>query len=166
MDINLSSKIKNIAEKDNSLRSKYASRGENKDELKGLIRQLDIDNTATLKKAVSLHGWRNVIISGGDDCWYLVQHADLDVRFQSRAYKAMIRYGDGHIDRSKIAMLYDRIKMNKGLPQKYGTQLRKDKNKGRWLPWLIKDEDKIDEYRSSVGLRSIDEYIHDFNSQF
>mgnify|MGYP001560728744 CR=1 FL=1 len=57
------------------------------------------------------------------------------------------------VDQADVAYLEDRILVNEGKPQLYGTQFLEG------APRPIKDPDHVDERRKSVGLESLAEGI-------
>ena len=118
-----------------------------------------------IKSLIATYGWKPVLCSAPDECWLIIQHADHDVRFQIRAYNAFIKYTTNILNSEMIAMLYDRIRMNRSMPQKYGTQLKKNKKSRQWEPWEIKHLDSVDILRKSMGLEPLEEYVKKFNER-
>ncbi len=56
-----------------------------------------------------------------------------------------------------IAYLTDRILVNQGKPQIYGTQFYLNK-KGRLIPRIIKNKKDLNKRRKKIGLQSFAEY--------
>ena len=50
------------------------------------------------------------------------------------------------------AYLEDRIAMNEGRPQVYGTQWMDDTRDGRIRPWSLVEPDRVNQLRAGVGL--------------
>lgn len=68
--------------------------------------------------------------------WLLIQHADSDVEFQQYCLELMEREVEsGGVAKSDVAFLTDRILVNKGKPQLYGTQFYE--SKGKLIPMSI-----------------------------
>lgn len=55
------------------------------------------------------------------------------------------------------AYLTDRVLVNSGKPQRYGTQMYRN-DSGELVLRPIEDEKSIDELRKELGLESLDEY--------
>lgn len=100
---------------------------------------------------------------GAVTAWLLVLHAHADhVPFKETYLKAMEEADDPSM-RSKRALLVDRILVNKGKPQIYGSQLQDSDNGGKEFA-SIEDITNIDDMRSSMNLAPLDEYARGFES--
>lgn len=64
----------------------------------------------------------------------------------------------GDAPQRHAAYLPDRVAMNEGRPQIYGTQIG-DVEDGEGIPWPIRDPERLDERRASVGLEPFAEYV-------
>ena len=89
------------------------------DELILAVTRVDHEN------AVWLHGMLDTLgrpesQQASHDAWLLAQHADHHVTLQRRCLDAMRQAG---AEASLIAYLTDRVLLNEGQPQIYGTQL-------------------------------------------
>lgn len=62
----------------------------------------------------------------------------------------------------QYASLYDRIEIFEGNPQLYGTQLAPSKE--GWYAFNLKEPDKVDDYRASIGLSTLAEKIAEFTN--
>lgn len=120
---------------------------------------VDAKHTARMKAIVARHGWplRSMV---GDDgavaAWLLVQHADLDPEFQRRCLELMQAAPPGETNRQNVAYLTDRVLVNEGKKQLYGTQFWLVR--GELVPRPIEAEAELDQRRKSVGLSSMNEY--------
>lgn len=89
--------------------------------------------------------------------WLIVQHANHDVEFQEGYLKLM----EANLDEVIVedyARLIDRIKINKGLPQVYGTQFNPETLNTDYTPFPIDDEENLDKRRKDLGLCGFAEY--------
>ncbi len=95
----------------------------------------------------------------------VILHCDDDVRSQEY-YLAMMRQAvaDGKSRASELAILEDRVAVNKGEEQIYGSQI--GYLKGRAYIEPIRDEAKVEERRRSVGLGSLKEYAAQFGIEW
>lgn len=97
--------------------------------------------------------------------WLLVQHADSDPEFQERVAEAMkLEVRDGNADGDDLAYLTDRVRVNTGRSQLYGTQVEYDLETGRAMPKRLEDPGGVDARRSSVGLKPLWEYMNSISN--
>lgn len=124
---------------------------------KGLITK---GNTKILKKIVKQFGWPTIQLVGkkaSNLAWLLVQHADHDLKFQRYCLRLMIKEAKrGNVLWENVAYLTDRILVNDGRPQLYGTQFYE--SKAKLIPRLIKNVDELDERRKEMGLEPFEDY--------
>lgn len=126
-------------------------------------RQLDASNTAWLKHEIARSGFpvpAQVGAQGVSDAWLLVQHADGDPDFQAKVLGMLEpRVLEGSIPASDYAMLVDRVRLNRGKPQRYGTQFGSDPERAgeiRLAP--VEDEAHLDQRRAHMGLMPLRDY--------
>ena len=124
---------------------------------------VDALNTKRMKEVIDSVGWPTIGMVGRDashDAWLLVQHADKDVLFQERCLVLMKSAPAGEVDLHDIAYLEDRVRVNKNLPQVYGTQFR------NFVLRPIEEPEKVDERRRAMGLSSLAEGIEAHNRKY
>lgn len=127
---------------------------------------VDVENTRRLKEIVNENGWPTISkvgIEGSHNAWLLIQHADHDVEFQEYCLKLMLEIPKEEIDPHDIAYLTDRIAVNKGQYQTYGTQFVQD-DSGQYVPRPLSDPDKVNERRLKMGLNTLEENAKEMNS--
>lgn len=121
---------------------------------------VDVRNTKRMKKIIEQHGWPTKAMVGADgarSAWLLVQHADHDVAFQRKCLSLMSAHKEsGQVSSGDIAYLTDRVLVNEGKDQVYGTQFHVVE--GVHQPRPIRDAEKVDERRKSMGLTTLEEY--------
>ncbi len=120
---------------------------------------VDARNTARMKEVVSAHGWpgrRLVGKDGAQAAFLLVQHADADPAFQESCLELMKEAPTGEVSTVDVAYLTDRVRVNTGRSQLYGTQFWMQG--GKLVPRPIEDEERLAERRKAVGLIPMDEY--------
>jgi hypothetical protein len=121
---------------------------------------VDRRNTSRMQQIVARRGWPDQGLVGPDGAtaaWLLVQHADHDLEFQRLCLALMMQAASRNlVDPANVAYLTDRIRMNEGRPQLYGTQLQERDEK--LVPFPIEDEDHVDKRREGVGLPLLAEY--------
>jgi hypothetical protein len=125
-----------------------------------LWKEVDSNNTALLKQIIEKIGWPTILKVGqeaSEDAWLIAQHADLDVSFQKQCLELMKKESDGEVPETDIAYLYDRICVNEGRSQFYGTQFTTNEH-GAYGPRPIEDPETVDERRKAIGLEPLAEY--------
>lgn len=125
--------------------------------------ELARDNQAWLKQILENHGWpsRELFGEKAQTAWLIVQHSDNDLEFQKKAL-VLLREAvkNGKAPLSEQAYLEDRVLVNQGEPQIYGTQvIKKD---GEIVLKPVRDRATLNERRKSVGLGPIEEYLSQF----
>jgi hypothetical protein len=60
----------------------------------------------------------------------------------------------GEAGARELAMLRDRVLVNGGHPQVYGTQIAGMTSEGAPIPWPVDDPERMDDRRAEVGLES------------
>lgn len=121
--------------------------------------RVDADNAAWLERELATHGWYRRSIYGEDGdaaAWLIVQHADRDLAFQQRVLALLEPLiADGETDPANYAYLHDRVAVNGGRPQRYGTQ-GGCTAPGQWTPRPMEDPAGVDARRRQMGLAPLD----------
>lgn len=124
--------------------------------------KLDKENTEKLKKIILQIGWPKISLVGeevSDGAWLLVQHSDQDINFQKECLRLVQREAEtDEIDYKLIPLLVDRILVNEGKKQIYGTQFYKNKKTGKLVPRPIKNRAQVNKLRAAFGMESIGSY--------
>lgn len=133
---------------------------------------IDRDNTAWLKTDLATHGWYRTSAfhpSASNAAWLMVQHADHDPAFQQQIlFMLEPLVAEGEIERSDFAYLFDRVAVNAGRPQRYGSQGR-CVARGVWAPNDLEDPERVQALRDENDLGSLAEYaahMHRFCADF
>ena len=119
---------------------------------KNLELVISIDQVCGLPKGIENEKQINII-------WLVIQHSKAEYR------KRYINYfvdanEDGAIDPGSIALMMDRMAMDDGKPQIYGSQLLGDNL------YNLRDASTVDQRRASVGLEPLKEYLNRFGVSF
>jgi hypothetical protein len=120
-------------------------------------RKIDAENRRRVAEIVGQYGWPGRSLVGRDGAgmaWLLVQHADKDVELQKHCLAMMQAATEGEVAPQHIAMLTDRVLVNQGLEQIYGTQMD-----GTFKPRPIKDVEHVDQRRAAMDLPPLEEYV-------
>jgi YVTN family beta-propeller protein len=128
----------------------------------GEMGKVDADNTAWLRKTVTVHGWIDAGRFGrkaANAAFLLVQHSG-DLALMKAALPLIeMDVRAGSLDGQSYALLYDRLQLMQGGKQRYGTQIVKDEEKGGWVVLRLEDPDRVDERRKSIGLGPLKDYL-------
>lgn len=122
---------------------------------------VDKKNTEELKKIIKKYGWPDISLVGkvgSMDAWLIAQHADRDLKFQKLCLKLMEKkLTEGSIEPQYFPYLKDRVLVNSGKPQIFGTQFYRHKTKGL-IPRPIADRKNLYRRRRKYGLESFEKY--------
>lgn len=118
-------------------------------------RRVTVANADRLTAILDEHGWPTPALVGADAArraWLIAQHADRQLDVQRRALTLMTAAAaTGDADPTHLAMLHDRVRVNEGHPQTYGTQIAAVTD-GTPVPWPIEDPAQLDQRRAQAGL--------------
>ena len=124
--------------------------------------RVDVANTDRLREIVADVGWPGRALAGeegADQAWLIAQHADHQLDSQRLFLSALQKaVAAGDAPSRHLAYLTDRVAMNEGRPQRYGTQVA-DVRGGEPVPWPIEDPKNVDDLRAEIGLPPLREYL-------
>jgi hypothetical protein len=118
------------------------------------ISPIDEANQKALLGMLPPQGWFTISRYGSDAAkaaFLIVQHANLDVqeRFLPRLEPLAAK---GEVEAGDYALMFDRVAVREGRPQRYGSQYRCEG--GKWVLYPLEDLARVDAWRQSVGLSS------------
>ncbi len=123
----------------------------------------DSMNCLFLKNIFNVYGVPNYDFAGQEgshNFWLLIQHQDKNPQFQdSVLLKMKIEVDNKKFSAIDYAYLVDRVKINTGQLQIYGTQLQLNNDSTSYEPKPVIDIKQLNNRRKSIGLTSIEEYI-------
>lgn len=128
----------------------------------------DLENQYELKRLLPKTGWFDRT-EMGDKAMYgaflVIQHATNDPTLMHDGLARMAPLvGTGQIDDANYALLFDRLQIQDGRPQRYGTQMKCEA--GKWVLDRLEAPEKVAEYREKVGLTpSLESYVASFTSR-
>lgn len=116
--------------------------------------RIDRENTAYMKELIARIGWprsSSVGKQAAHDAWLLVQHADLDPKFQEHCLKLIEPLmGTGEVKKQDYAYLFDRVARAMHRKQRYGTQFIIER--GKWVMAPTEDPSRLDARRKKMGM--------------
>ncbi len=99
--------------------------------------------------------------------WLIVLNCNDDSWFQTGVLKAMyLAMEENDISTSDYAFLADRIRINRGKTQIYGTQIKYNEKASSYEPYEIRDEKNVDQRRVLMGLAPIKKYMQEVNQKY
>lgn len=109
----------------------------------------------------------NTDIAGKDGShyfWLMMQHQDQYPDFQKKVLRLMrAEVYRNKADRKDYAYLIDRVMINTGQKQVYGTQMRLNEAQTSFEPIPVMEPEKLNERRKEMGLGTIEAYIETMN---
>jgi hypothetical protein len=124
----------------------------------------DGSRTDRLREIIDEHGWPTFDMVGREGAtaaWLIAQHADFDVDFQAEVLGLMhAALEAGQADPTEVAYLEDRVAVNRGEPQRYGTQVRCRGGRPEPATPLV-DPEAVDARRADVGLDPLADYFEE-----
>lgn len=118
-------------------------------------------NSDWLKAVLARIGWFDISRYGAEAsqaAWLIVQHSDHDPAWQERVLADLApRVARGDMQRSYYAYLVDRVAVNAGRPQTYGTQGH-CRGRGNLELLPVIDRPNLDRRRAGMGLDNVAEY--------
>lgn len=134
------------------------------------IRETDSLNYFELKAIVDEFGFPGFDLVGenySNSFWNIIQHQDNNQTFQQEVLKKMkVECDKDNASKLYYAYLVDRVNVNAGELQIYGTQMQLNTNSSSYEPKPVIEPEKLDERRKAVGLVPISEYIATMNSRY
>ncbi|MCX6744551.1 MAG: hypothetical protein NTX82_03435 [Candidatus Parcubacteria bacterium] len=120
--------------------------------------KIDRENTKALKIIIKKYGWPDIPLIGKKaslGAFLLAQHADRDLKFQKLCLKLLTeKFRKHNVEPQSFAYLTDRVLVNSGGEQIYGTQFYTDKKTGEFGPRPIKDKKNLFKRRRQMKLGS------------
>jgi hypothetical protein len=129
-----------------------------------MIDSLNLIQTKKIFAEYGFLGFEEAGKTGSHDLWLLIQHSDKDPKFQEAVLSEMKK----HVERKNAngtdyAYLIDRVNLNTGKQQIYGTQMRRSNETGVLAPHNLFEPENFNKRRAEVGLDTIEEYIETLN---
>lgn len=131
------------------------------DSLGKLMGYYDSVNLLKVKKILDTYGWLGpdkVGAQANQALFLVIQHADLVTQQQ---YLPMMREAvkNKNAKASALALLEDRVALDEGRKQIYGSQVGQDEITGKFYVLPLEDPDNVDKRRASVGLGLLADYV-------
>ena len=129
---------------------------------------LDKINLIKIKSIINKYNWPlDTFISKEESraIFLTIQHSELKV--QKYHLPLMVKAVElEKLKESSVGLLEDRIAIQEGRPQIYGTQIRQDMQTGEYSVFPICCPDLVDERRKKIGLAPLSEYVKLWNIKY
>ena len=128
----------------------------------GFVRRMnkrDSLDATVLRRIIAQYGWPGKSLVGAQAASAAFLIAQHNASLQPKALQLMRRLPPGEVKPSDLAMLEDRVNVNRGRPQRFGTQLVFADSGRRMLFSPIDDLAHLDARRTAVGLPPIPVYL-------
>ena len=127
----------------------------------GEMSRVDEDNTEFLVAVIQEVGWIDATRFGAETseaAFLLVQHSS-DLRLLQTALPWIQADVEAGLLRGQpYALLFDRLRLNLGYPQRYGSQLGGTAD-GEYVLMPCEDFDRVDELRAALGMGPLADYL-------
>lgn len=122
---------------------------------------IDKKNRRKLDRIIARHGWPTQSMVGteaSEVAFLIVQHSDLAYL---KKYFPLLKAAaaKGEAKPGQAAMMEDRILINEGKKQIYGTGVQTDPVTQELKLWPIENEEEVEARRAAVGLPPLAEYL-------
>jgi len=144
-----------------SVESDFAPK-EIQDQVEHVVREIEHLNTAWLREVIQKFGFPTISLVGkaaSYRAWRLTQHADNCLDFQREVLRILLELRKEEVLPANVAYLWDRVAINGGGSQRYGTQFEFDKESGKAQPLRLEDESRVNQWRKEVGLDPLEETL-------
>jgi hypothetical protein len=122
------------------------------------MQRADKKNQAFLLEMLEQCGWSDALNKEAHNTVFLVLQHSPDSIMENYFPMVQTMVLKNLLAPDNEAMMYDRLQMNAGLPQKYGSQAFSDTSNVNYI-WPIEQVDSVDFYRASVKLPSMQQYL-------
>lgn len=162
LNAQLSDELKGMYDKDQAVRWEVIHSGKlESEEGARMLEEIDRENLPRLKAILDEFGWPGVQLvgeAGAEQMWLLVQHSDQEVAFQKRALALLTKAVEkDDAPKRHLAYLTDRVRINEGKRQVYGTQVQIVD--GRIVLQSIEAPEQLDQRRAEMDLCPMEEYL-------
>lgn len=139
----------------------FGSNGKSYQDYWSAVSMVDSIHTARVTEILDQYGWLGLSQIGREantTLWLIIQHSTPEIM---EKYLPLMRESvmNGESQGGQYGMLVDRVLMNQGKPQRYGSQIVQDGNTGAYKLYELENPETVDLRRDSIGLGSLQEYV-------
>lgn len=171
----LKAELEQILKTDQGVRQEYQAAvtkyGNNSEEVRQAIQKMvatDQENKKQVTGIIDAHGWPGKSMVGKQAslaAFLVIQHSDKETM---EKYLPQLREAaaKGEAEKSQLALMEDRVLMNNGKPQIYGSQLNVNNETGQPELYKIADEANVNKRREEMGLEPLEDYLKRFGIDY
>lgn len=120
------------------------------------------NNLSELENLLSKKGWPKGSMVGPEAssaAFFILQHSNAAAQVKYiTLFEETCRENEASWE--QFAMLFDRMRINQNLPQRYGTHPKLDNREtGKAVLYPLEDETRVNEWRKEIGLEPLEEYL-------
>ncbi len=125
------------------------------------IEKIDEKNIRILRKIIKKYGWPSINMVGREanrTAWIVAQHSDFGLKFQKKCLSLLKKsVSVGESEKEDLAYLTDRVLVNEGKKQLYGTQFYINK-KGVFTYRSIINKKDLNQRRKAMNMGKFEVY--------
>ena len=134
------------------------------------ILEADYQNLNEARTILEKYGFPTISMVGPEkahEYWVIVQACDMDIDFQLLALKKMDKLlADEEVSNRDYAYLSDRVRVNLGLKQFYGTQVRYNEKSRTYEPYELNKPEDLDKRREEMQLEPMLAYLKAMDEKY
>lgn len=124
-------------------------------------RELNEQNLKELEILIEKKGFPKISMVGklaAQAVFLVIQHSNLELQ---KKYIPVIKKlcEIKEVDTQSYAYIYDRIQVRESKPQKYGTQIKFNKETSEFELFPLENKEKVDQWRREIGLGLLNDYL-------
>ncbi|HJQ40480.1 MAG TPA: DUF6624 domain-containing protein [Thermoanaerobaculia bacterium] len=163
----LSAELVAMLKEDQEVRQRWIKDQKN-EALREEMRALSKKHVERFGEIVAAHGWpgkSKAGMNGASAAWTIAQHGGPEFlgKMLPLMYDAVIKR---ELDESLYGTSLDRVLMQRGKKQMYGTQFDVDPATGKCEPMPIEDAEHVEERRAKAGMTSLAEYTKELCAMY
>nr|MBC7613933.1 hypothetical protein [Pseudopedobacter sp.] len=144
-----------------STTEKYGIRSAQMKELSSKMNKADALNLIVVKDIIKKYGWlsdKMVGATGNSALFLVIQHSS---EKDQEHFLPMMRKAaqNGAASKQDLAKLEDRVAIDQGHKQTYGTQVGMDEKSGKYYVFPIENPKEVDKRRAALGMIPIAAYL-------
>lgn len=125
-------------------------------------------NELELDSIVQVKGWPKISQVGklaASAAFLVIQHSTLEL--QQKYLPTIQRLCEQkEADWGSYALMYDRVQIGLGKPQRYGSQIKFNDVSQKFELFPIEDEKNVDKRRTEIGMSPLEEYVKSWNIEY
>jgi hypothetical protein len=130
-----------------------------------LKKSINEQNQKELELLINKNGWPKISQVGrgaASSAFLIIQHSNLA---KQKKYLPIIQKlcAEKEADWQSYALMYDRVQVGEKKPQRYGSQVTFNKTTQLYELEPLEDEQKVDEWRSEIGMQPLANYLMHWN---